>query len=175
MKPTEPVAPQTSSRSCALGDAGLTGAPGFRDPTARRFLSAPWSLLLGAVKLGARLGGLDRVRSRLAPAIDILPLRTVAIDAALREAVAAGCRQVVILGAGLDGRAHRMGELAAIDVYEVGHPASQAEKRPRSAGVPLRARTRRFVASISSVRTSPPSFCPPVSGATSRRPGSGRA
>lgn len=56
--------------------------------------------------------------------------RTVAIDDAVREHRAG---QVVILGAGLDGRAWRMPELAGADVYEVDQPASQQDKRYRAA------------------------------------------
>jgi methyltransferase (TIGR00027 family) len=55
--------------------------------------------------------------------------RTVAIDEALRER---RTPQVVILGAGLDGRAWRLPELAEINVYEVDQPASQQDKRDRA-------------------------------------------
>lgn len=57
--------------------------------------------------------------------------RTVAIDDAVRRQ---GGAQVVVLGAGLDARAWRMGELAATTVFEVDHPASQADKLRRVAG-----------------------------------------
>ena len=39
----------------------------------------------------------------------------------------------MILGAGLDGRAWRMPELAAVTVFEVDQPASQQDKRNRAA------------------------------------------
>jgi methyltransferase (TIGR00027 family) len=58
--------------------------------------------------------------------------RTVAIDDAVRERPTG---QVVILGAGLDGRAWRMPELAGADVYEVDQPASQQDKRDRAAAL----------------------------------------
>jgi methyltransferase (TIGR00027 family) len=77
----------------------------------------------------------------LANAEAIVP-RTVAIDDAMR---ARPNPQVVILGAGLDGRAWRMAELAAVDVYEVDHPRSQQDKRDRCGGVPPVARSLRFV------------------------------
>jgi methyltransferase (TIGR00027 family) len=58
--------------------------------------------------------------------------RTVAID----DAVRAGPRgQVVVLGAGLDGRAWRMDELAGAELYEVDHPDSQADKQDRVAAL----------------------------------------
>ena len=61
---------------------------------------------------------------------EVMVPRTVAIDAAVRTADAP---QVVVLGAGLDGRAWRMPELATATVYEVDHPASQEDKRDRTA------------------------------------------
>jgi methyltransferase (TIGR00027 family) len=58
--------------------------------------------------------------------------RTVAID----DAVRAGPRgQVVVVGAGLDGRAWRLDELAGVDLYEVDHPDSQADKQIRAAAL----------------------------------------
>jgi len=67
---------------------------------------------------------------------DMMALRTVAIDAAVREAIAAGAKQVVILGAGYDGRAWRMPELAGVNVFEVDHPATQGDKRAHLGGLP---------------------------------------
>ncbi|MGA5298716.1 class I SAM-dependent methyltransferase [Nucisporomicrobium flavum] len=58
--------------------------------------------------------------------------RTVAIDDAVR---AATHPQLVILGAGLDGRAWRMPEFT---VFEVDHPASQQDKRDRATDLPGR-------------------------------------
>ncbi|WP_221323592.1 class I SAM-dependent methyltransferase [Actinoplanes sp. L3-i22] len=60
---------------------------------------------------------------------EMLVPRTVAIDDAIRERPAG---QVVILGAGLDGRAWRMPDLADAAVYEVDQPASQQDKRDRA-------------------------------------------
>jgi methyltransferase (TIGR00027 family) len=67
---------------------------------------------------------------------DILALRTLAIDTALRDAITRGARQLVILGAGYDGRAWRMEELRGVKVFEVDHPATQADKRSRVPGLP---------------------------------------
>ena len=69
--------------------------------------------------------------------------RTVAIDDAVR---AAGNPQLVIVGAGLDGRAWRMPELAGVEVFEVDHPASQEDKRERSADLRPIVGSLRFVA-----------------------------
>jgi len=71
--------------------------------------------------------------------------RTVAIDDAIREALAPQA-QVVILGAGLDGRAWRMRELAGHVVFEVDHPDSQRDKRARTAALTTAADEVRFVA-----------------------------
>ena len=54
--------------------------------------------------------------------------RTIAIDDAVRQH---STEQLVILGAGLDARAWRMGELAGTIVFEVDHPATQLDKRER--------------------------------------------
>ncbi len=65
-------------------------------------------------------------------------LRTRAIDDALRDSVAHGVEQIVLLGAGLDGRAYRLPELAGCCVYEVDHPSTQRDKRERVARTNLR-------------------------------------
>jgi methyltransferase (TIGR00027 family) len=71
-----------------------------------------------------------------------MTVRTVAVDDAVR---AGGNPQLVVLGAGLDGRAWRMPELAGVDVFEVDHPASQEDKRRRAHGLRPTARSLRFV------------------------------
>ncbi|XXX73352.1 SAM-dependent methyltransferase [Sorangium sp. So ce134] len=62
-------------------------------------------------------------------------LRTRAIDDALREAVARGASQLVVLGAGLDSRAMRLPELARVQVFEVDHPSTQRYKVERLASL----------------------------------------
>lgn len=53
-------------------------------------------------------------------------------DDALAEAVARGCRQVVLLGAGLDTLGLRNPHRAAgLRIFEVDHPATQVDKRRR--------------------------------------------
>jgi methyltransferase (TIGR00027 family) len=121
----------------AMADAGITEVRGFSDPTAHKLLPQPWSALYSFVTWRLRGASPER-RRRVSIYADIMPLRTRAIDEELVQALAAGCTQVVILGAGLDGRAHRLRELAAARVFEVDHPASQAYKRRRAAPlVPL--------------------------------------
>jgi len=67
---------------------------------------------------------------------DMIGLRTAAIDGAVRDAIAAGATQLVILGAGYDGRAWRMSELTGVKVFEVDYPATQTVKRARVAELP---------------------------------------
>lgn len=73
-----------------------------------------------------------------------VPLRTAAIDDAVSQAVTAGARQLVLLGAGLDARAWRMPSLADVTVFELDHPDTQGYKRERTADLPPLARDVRF-------------------------------
>jgi methyltransferase (TIGR00027 family) len=66
-----------------------------------------------------------------------MQLRTRALDDMLRDFVASGGRQLVLLGAGYDCRAWRFRELLGdAQVFEVDHPATQARKRRFAEGVP---------------------------------------
>jgi methyltransferase (TIGR00027 family) len=58
-----------------------------------------------------------------------MQVRTRLIDDAVRDFVAGGGHQIVLLGAGYDCRALRLPELAGAKVLEVDHPATQAHKR----------------------------------------------
>ncbi|MGN6108405.1 MAG: SAM-dependent methyltransferase, partial [Kofleriaceae bacterium] len=58
-----------------------------------------------------------------------MQVRTRIIDDALREFLASGGRQLVLLGAGYDCRALRLPELSGARVLEVDHPATQRHKR----------------------------------------------
>jgi len=119
----------------AFADAGLSRVPGFQDPTARAFLGDKGKQSLASAELVARAGK-RTVRLEMARVMaDLIALRTMAIDAAVRDAIAGGARQLVILGAGYDGRAWRMRELAGVRVFEVDHPATQADKRSRLSGL----------------------------------------
>src|SRR5213075_1945870 len=72
----------------------------------------------------------------------MMAARTMAIDEAVKGAASP---QVVILGAGLDGRAWRMQELRGAVVFEVDHPDSQSDKRGRVGGLTQTAREVSFV------------------------------
>ena len=122
-------ASQTSSMVAmfrAAADAGLSHVAGFKDPTARHFLDGPWLRRLERTRRNRLLSEMMKYGA------DLLALRTLVIDEAVKAAVASGARQLVILGAGLDGRAFRMPELAGLRVFEVDHPATQALKRERA-------------------------------------------
>ena len=129
----------------ALADAGLSHVPGFRDPTARVFLTEKgkrsFEKTEGAFREGKR--GLAPDAARVMA--DLIALRTTAIDTAVRNAIASGATQLVILGAGYDGRAWRLNELAGVKVFEVDHPATQGEKRARVAELPPAIGTVSFV------------------------------
>src|SRR5512139_1939686 len=49
------------------------------------------------------------------------------IDDVLQNSLSEGLQQLVILGAGYDSRAYRL-NLAGVNVFEVDHPATQADK-----------------------------------------------
>ena len=129
----------------ALADAGLSHVPGFRDPTARVFLSEKGEKSFAKTERAARdgKGGVTVNAARVMA--DLIALRTTAIDTAVRDAIAGGATQLVILGAGYDGRAWRLNELAGVKVFEVDHPATQGEKRTRVADLPPATGTVSFV------------------------------
>jgi methyltransferase (TIGR00027 family) len=116
----------------------------FSDPTAFTLLPDAARARVERIRTGvAPRGFRDRMARRYFDRQSKLMLvRTVAIDDAVR---AAGSPQLVILGAGLDGRAWRMPELADAIVFEVDHPDSQREKRSRVASLAQAAREVRFV------------------------------
>jgi methyltransferase (TIGR00027 family) len=74
-----------------------------------------------------------------------LALRTRLIDAAVTQAVQAGACQLVVLGAGLDSRAHRLAQLKDVVVFEVDHPSTQGFKRAKARNLPVLARELRYV------------------------------
>jgi methyltransferase (TIGR00027 family) len=115
----------------ALADRGHTGVRGFSDPTARELLDPGWRRRLEKAeqRLKSRRSGFGAAMTQ--NGIDLLALRTVFIDEAVTREVERGTRQLVILGAGLDGRAWRLPSLAGVSVFEVDHPSTQAAKRAR--------------------------------------------
>lgn len=129
----------------AFANAGVSHIPGFHDPTARVFLNAKGKQSLAkiehAIREGKRSTRLEMARTMA----DMIALRTASIDRAVRAAIAGGATQLVILGAGYDGRAWRLPELAGVKVFEVDHPATQEDKRAHLTELPPPAGTVGFV------------------------------
>lgn len=127
---------RAASRTAVLVCQGRAAADGlvavglFSDPVARHLLDPDELRVVDDVRTGVRPeGDAERVAWDMVRQTGMtMAPRTIAIDEAL---LAHDAPQVVILGAGLDARAWRMPELAGRTVYEVDHPASQADKRRR--------------------------------------------
>jgi methyltransferase (TIGR00027 family) len=119
-----------------MADAGLSNVPDFHDPTARIFLSEKGKRSLAQSTNSARAGKTGLRLEMARSMANMIALRTVAIDDAVRAGIAAGAKQLVILGAGYDGRAWRLPELAGVKVFEVDHPATQSDKRAHVSELP---------------------------------------
>jgi methyltransferase (TIGR00027 family) len=119
--------------------------PGFEDPTALELLPESARVRVARATAAARPKGLraNFDRGYLLKQSAFMALRTAAIDDAIRSTRAP---QLVILGAGLDGRAWRMPELSQAVVFEVDHPDTQRDKRARTAALTSQAREVRFLA-----------------------------
>jgi methyltransferase (TIGR00027 family) len=128
----------------ALAHDGFTTAQGFSDPVARSLLSRGWTIAYRMIARGLRRAKPEG-RAKALAQLDVLPLRVLAIDAELTEAVAVGCRQLVVLGAGFDTRVYRIAALAGVDAFEVDHPATQQPKRRLTAALKPLARSLTYV------------------------------
>jgi methyltransferase (TIGR00027 family) len=137
---------QTAVMVCAARAAAhdRTDVAAFADPTALALLPADARQHVEQFRSGVPPKNLaERIRYAILEKRSMMMVaRTVAIDQAVR---AAGAPQVVILGAGLDGRAWRMPELVDVTVFEVDHPDSQRKKRDRAGSLKQAARDIRFV------------------------------
>ena len=99
------------------------------DTLAVRFLPVGFRLLAGLARVPLVRRGIETLTDRRWPGPRAGQLvRTAFIDEAVQEAAGA-VEQAVVLGAGLDTRAYRLRELAALRVFEVDHPSTQAIKR----------------------------------------------
>lgn len=103
----------------------------FADPFAVKFLPGRYRLLARAARVPAIGRRLERYLDEHWPAgpRGSAVARTRLIDDLVLEALADGARQVVLLGAGYDSRAYRLPAMAAVRVFEVDHPATQATKQ----------------------------------------------
>jgi methyltransferase (TIGR00027 family) len=131
------------ARAVATHDRELARA--CDDPWALQLLPLP---LRGLVELGLRLPASRALRVMRASMLGLaehMALRTRLIDDAVSAAVEHGARQLVVLGAGLDSRAHRLHALHACDVFEVDFPSTQAFKREQARRLPQVARALHYV------------------------------
>lgn len=104
------------------------------DYLAERLLGDPAALGLDHPIIRAmQTGYADAVQDpEAARGIRMMMVRTRFIDACVKRAVAAGAKQLVILGAGLDTRPYRFRELLSdVRVFEVDRPETQSWKRQR--------------------------------------------
>jgi methyltransferase (TIGR00027 family) len=129
------LALNTAEAAAALRAAGASARDELvrgPDRLAARFVeTAPRLTAIVKVPLLRRLAPL--AAERLLPGSYWYELARVKhMDGMLRREVAAGTRQVVILGAGFDSRAYRFADrLAGIPTFEVDHPVTASAKRAR--------------------------------------------
>lgn len=111
--------------------------PLFSDPLARVFLPRRLRLAVGLARVPGLRAVIERYADSRAPGARASAIcRTRLIDDVVRRETVAGARQLVILGAGFDTRAHRLQELSSSTVFEVDQPATQARKRALLARAP---------------------------------------
>jgi methyltransferase (TIGR00027 family) len=120
---------------------GRRSDPLFVDPFAADFVTAAENALS---TLGYRPPGAEDNDDLWSWVASYLPIRTRFFDDYFREATAAGCRQVVILAAGLDTRAFRLSWPAGVRLVELDTPEVLAFKErvlTERAATPACART----------------------------------
>lgn len=117
-----------------------------QDEAAERLLPRALARVVARGKAEGGDAVLQALRRSSLGMFDHLALRTRVIDDAVSQSVASGVRQLVLLGAGLDGRAHRLPQLSEVTVFEVDHPSTQRMKQSKARALPLLAREVRYVA-----------------------------
>jgi methyltransferase (TIGR00027 family) len=126
------------------------------EPAAKRLFADPYAfaLLAGPLRTFAKMAGFPLMGSLVRAILEFgWPytrssgvVRTRAIDDLVNDAIFAGDRQLVLLGAGFDSRAWRLQEAQKIAVFEVDHPVTQRTKRERlNASIDQLAEQVRFV------------------------------
>jgi methyltransferase (TIGR00027 family) len=103
----------------------------LEDPFAPAFLGPRFSALHRVLRLAparVRLGVASLYDRILPGSVGWVLTRHRYFDDAVDDAVKGGAKQVVIVGAGYDSRALRQKGLAAVRVFEVDHPDTQARK-----------------------------------------------
>lgn len=118
----------------ALETVEATRPPLFVDPFARRFLSRSQDVAVRLTRSRLARAALVRYADARAPGARTSAIaRTAFLDDAVRAALRRGTKQIVVLGAGFDCRAHRLPELADARVFEVDRAETQEWKRARLA------------------------------------------
>ncbi|HEY6521698.1 MAG TPA: SAM-dependent methyltransferase [Roseiarcus sp.] len=114
----------------ALGAAGHRAAHQvlergfvFADPLALRILGPDADAAIA----------LARERPERRPLRLFIAMRSCLAEDSARRAIENGVRQILVLGAGLDTFAYRLEPTHGLRVFELDHPATQAEKRRRLA------------------------------------------
>jgi methyltransferase (TIGR00027 family) len=117
----------------ALGTLLPDAAQLADDPWGARVSPPPVRALAALSRRAPSLRPLLRVAAApLLPSVAYMQVRTRLIDDTVRRFCRSGGRQLVILGAGYDARAARLGDdLDGARVFEVDHPATQRRKRER--------------------------------------------
>jgi methyltransferase (TIGR00027 family) len=124
------------ARGVATHESALSRA--CTDPFAHRLLPSSLGLLVrGAAASQATARAL---RYSSLGIFDHHAMRTALIDRMLHGAIERGARQLVLLGAGLDTRAHRLAALADVVVFEIDQARTQDYKRKRAEPLARRAR-----------------------------------
>ncbi|HUB07868.1 MAG TPA: SAM-dependent methyltransferase [Myxococcales bacterium] len=123
----------------ALGDLSPE-IEGFSDPIAARLLPPKWTRRVARAQRRLPRSPLPFWMRGMAL---FNQFRTVVLDRAVLAALPFD--QLVILGAGLDGRAFRLEGLRDATVYEVDHPSTQRTKQERTTPLSPLAKAVRFV------------------------------
>ena len=105
-------------------------------PEDERVFSDPYAEYFLTDEMRAGLGDLDQVRAAISKYEQMMPgvngaivARVRFIDEYLLECIAAGFKQLFVIGAGFDTRAYRFAEVKDnLRVFEVDHPATQQVK-----------------------------------------------
>jgi methyltransferase (TIGR00027 family) len=104
----------------------------FADPFADAFLDARLGAALAAAKVPVTGALVPEIIDRRSPGTRAsVVVRTRFIDEAVEAALADAIKQLVILGAGFDARAYRLGAARRMRVFEVDEPVTQGVKRQR--------------------------------------------
>lgn len=115
----------STAQSVALARSQLTRLGVLDDLWAASMLRLPWRLADHALRLPALR------RQVTGPTFSYLAARTLFFDAEVERALDEGMRRVVIVGAGYDSRAWRLGR-PSVEFIEIDHPRTQADKQRRA-------------------------------------------